>query len=113
MNLFASIRKGVQAIRDTLAYHKAMSQYAKTHTTCECCGAPRMLLRIRLEVHHKTPVHVAPDRATDPENMILLCSSCHFIVGHCGNWRSWNQAVVETAKMVRKAIVDYSQRVLK
>lgn len=112
MNFFASIRNGVQKIRDTWAYRKAMREYAKTVRHCEDCGAPKMLGRIRLEVHHRVPVHVAPERAADKANFICLCASCHFEDGHLGNYRAWNSNLDETIREKRRAWVAYQRREL-
>jgi hypothetical protein len=38
-------------------------------------------------VHHIIPVHVRPDLAADPDNLITLgASRCHLVIGHAGNW---------------------------
>jgi 5-methylcytosine-specific restriction endonuclease McrA len=39
---------------------------------CVHCGA-----RGRLEVDHKIPVRLAPERAFDLDNLQALCRSCH------------------------------------
>lgn len=39
---------------------------------CVCCGA-----RGRLEVDHKIPVRLAPDRAFELDNLQALCRPCH------------------------------------
>jgi hypothetical protein len=46
-----------------------------------------------LNVHHITPQSVAPELANVPANFIVLCRSCHFCVGHRGNWRTYNPDV--------------------
>jgi hypothetical protein len=49
---------------------------------CEWCGSER-----RLEVHHIQPQHVRPDLAMDTNNMVILCRTCHFTVGHKNDWK--------------------------
>lgn len=102
----------IQKVRDTWAYRMAMREYAKAHTVCECCGAPAMLMRIRIEVHHKIPVSVAPDRAADPANMIALCASCHFVHGHLRNWRAYNGNLTGMILELRRAWVALQERIL-
>lgn len=48
---------------------------------CALCGTSK-----DLEVHHLTPVHIAPELELDPANLITLCRHCHFEAGHLGNW---------------------------
>lgn len=46
--------------------------YRASHPLCEACGE-----RLSAEVHHRTPVSVAPERVFDPSNLIALCRGCH------------------------------------
>ena len=62
---------------------KAMEAHRRAHPDCAWCGHPATV------VHHLTPVHVMPDAASDPENMVSACAPCHFRVWHAGNWRRW------------------------
>lgn len=56
-----------------------------------CCGCGK---KDKLEVHHIEPVHVNPNRELDPSNLVTLCKSCHFTIGHLMDWSSWNIDVV-------------------
>jgi len=56
---------------------------------CLACGRRRWL-----QVHHRVPVHVAPERELDMGNLLTLCSRCHLLLGHLNNWRRYNKAVV-------------------
>jgi 5-methylcytosine-specific restriction endonuclease McrA len=63
---------------------KAMKAFASENTFCAWCGRTK-----RLQVHHIIPVSVAPERAADVTNMIMLCGKrCHITVGHAGHFRN-------------------------
>jgi len=61
-----------------------------------CCGCGR---KDKLEVHHIEPYHVNSNRELDPSNLITLCKSCHFIIGHLMDWSSWNIDVVSDCRV--------------
>jgi len=65
--------------------HKVMQQYRSEHTECAWCGRKK-----KLDVHHLVPVSVAPERADNYSNMIMLCRKpqCHLQIGHNGNYAS-------------------------
>ena len=69
--------------------------HLKTAGTCEACGSDKSL-----EVHHKQPFHDKPELELDPSNLITLCDgsiNCHLLVGHLGDWKSFNVDVVADA----------------
>ena len=53
------------------------------NSKCAWCGRDK-----KLEVHHIEPVSVAPHKAADQDNMIMLCRkpACHQVVGHEGDF---------------------------
>jgi hypothetical protein len=59
-----------------------------------------------LNVHHIIPFDVAvscgrPDLELDPRNMITLCEGAqnhHIVVGHHGDWQSYNRHVRSDAR---------------
>ena len=63
-----------------------MHRYKAAHPDCEVCGAKGGILK-PLDVHHVVPVSVAPDMATDTNNLITVCRNCHLWVCHAGNYR--------------------------
>ncbi len=69
-------------IRSTKQVKDAMQEYQQQHPKCEwdgCSGS--------VHVHHIIPVHIRPDLAANPDNMITLgASRCHLVIGHAGNW---------------------------
>lgn len=61
--------------------------------SCAVCEGQK-----RLEAHHIWPFHLRPDLELDPANLIPLCEgrasiNCHLIMGHLGNYRSFNLVV--------------------
>lgn len=93
-------------VRRAWKTRKAMNEYRERPENFECawCGRTK-----KLEVHHVEPVSVAPDKADDPGNMIMLCRkpNCHQIVGHDGDFGGrYVENVVEICD-------DANQRVVK
>ena len=80
------------------------AQKASRKQGCDWCGRNK-----KLKVHHIEPVSVAPDKADDTNNMIMLCRkpACHQIIGHDGDFGS---RYVENVKDICK---DSDQRVVK
>jgi len=74
----------------------ARAAWLKDHPACAATGSTA-----DIEVHHITPVHVAPDRELDPDNLITLCRPMHFWLGHGGDWRAYNPYVVFDAGSFR------------
>ena len=72
--------------------------YLSNHGSCAACGG-----NVKLEVHHMRTFHLHPELELDPTNFITLCESgdnglnCHLLVGHLGNFKSFNQNVVADA----------------
>jgi hypothetical protein len=77
---------------------RVRKQWLKDHPSCAACGETRSL-----EVHHKEPFHLHPEKELDPTNFITLCEIvsggvlCHLHVGHLGSWKSFNVNVVQDA----------------
>lgn len=93
-------------VRGAWATRKSMNAFRAMPENQECawCGRDKIL-----EAHHIEPVSVAPDKAADHNNMIMLCRklACHQVVGHDGDFGG---RYVENVK----AICDNkSQRVLR
>jgi hypothetical protein len=69
-------------IRSNRQVKDAMEAYRKLHQRCEwdgCSGS--------VHVHHIVPVHIRPDLAANPDNLITLgASRCHLVIGHAGSW---------------------------
>lgn len=85
----------VTNVRHVYRVRKAMRLFKATHGSCAWCGRTK-----GIHVHHVLPVKTHPWLADDGErNMISLCGKrCHLTLGHLGNWRTSNQAVVRTCK---------------
>lgn len=75
-------------------WNKIRKQHLEDHPFCSGCKTKN-----KLEVHHIEPYHVNPDRELDPSNLITLCKSCHFTIGHLMDWTSWNVDVVDDCRV--------------
>lgn len=75
------------------AFRKA---WLRDNPLCAACGTA-----LNLEVHHIIPVHVASNGELSESNVLTLCDgptrSCHWHIGHCYNWRGWNNDVISDA----------------
>ena len=61
-----------QKIRHTREYQEFKERVMKReHGVCQLCDKPAV------DVHHKIPLDIAPELATDDSNGIALCLSCH------------------------------------
>lgn len=80
----------VQNVRKLPEVRRAMREHDEKHPACSWC------YKIPSDVHHIEPVHVNPDRAGDPSNLISLCRTCHYTIGHGGrSWKDYNERVRE------------------
>lgn len=61
---------------------------------------------VNLNRHHVIPQLAAPERKNDPTNLIVLCRSCHQVIGHKNNFRKFNPYVSEICKKYGGAPVD-------
>jgi 5-methylcytosine-specific restriction enzyme A len=65
------------------------------HPTCAVCGSMK-----DRNVHHRQPFHVKPELELEPTNLITLCRTCHFLIGHLKSWKSWNVNVEEDSSHI-------------
>ena len=75
------------------------SNWIEVNPFCVSCEAIT-----NLSVHHIEPFHLNPQKELDLTNLITLCETpsrnCHLIVGHGGNWKTWNPDVRSDAKYI-------------
>lgn len=73
---------------------------------CRACGCSKVNL---LNVHHILPFHLYPEFELNRGNLVTLCEknscNCHFVFGHCMDWRSYNPTVVKDVKIILKRIM--------
>ncbi|GAH42600.1 unnamed protein product [marine sediment metagenome] len=81
---------------------KSKRLYRNTHPICELCGLRHTFFGKKLDVHHRRPVHVDKSKACDQKNFVTLCRPHHFTVGHLGNFKDYNKAVMSTIKALKK-----------
>jgi 5-methylcytosine-specific restriction protein A len=81
-------------------------RHLKLHPSCLVCGATDYV-----EVHHRWPVHLFPDRELDPESLSTLCTkgpgfNCHLVAGHGGNWHDYMPDPVAAALALRAILAS-------
>lgn len=76
-------------------------RHLERHQKCLACGT-----HLDLEVHHIADFSTYPHLELDPDNLVTLCgqdgNGCHLRLGHHGNWRKINPAVVFDALVGRR-----------
>jgi hypothetical protein len=73
---------------------RAKAAHRAAHPPCAVCLCPRdPVTGKQNDVHHVVPVHVDPERAADPTNLVTLCRLHHFLVGHLRSWKLHNPNV--------------------
>jgi len=81
-------------------WSKVRKEFLKTNQRCAACGSDT-----DLEVHHIIPVHINPELELNSDNFITLCGrSCHLLMGHLMDFRSWNPSVVEDSARINLSI---------
>lgn len=65
---------------------------------CQVCGGT-----LELSVHHIYPYHLFPELELSLGNLITLCEAnkCHFIYGHCKDWKAYNPTVIDDCSKFR------------
>jgi hypothetical protein len=83
-------------------WDKVQRAFRTAHPRCAACDETA-----EVDVHHKFPFHYVvacgrPDLELDPRNLVTLCTrrGCqhHLLLGHLGNWESYNPAVTSFIK---------------
>jgi hypothetical protein len=83
---------------------KAKRKHRKANPLCAVTGIKASFWGRNHDVHHRLPVHVRPDLACDPDNLITLCRDMHWMVGHCGtSWKDYNSNIDQTIVEIRAA----------
>lgn len=108
------MNRTIKAIKDKLqgkipklqrrasAWPALRKSHLKSNPSCTVCGGTN-----KLEVHHRQPFHLFPQRELDPSNLVTLCESkkdgynCHLFVGHMGNYSCYNERIDPTIDFVK------------
>jgi hypothetical protein len=87
---------------------RAKAACRKASPRCAACCCPKdPVTGKQNDVHHILPVHLRPDLAADPANLVTLCRLHHWLCGHRGvSWKAHNFAVSGTCEKLRKIYLD-------
>ena len=66
---------------------------------CQMCGYAK-----NLEVHHALPWHTFPELRYRQDNLMTLCSACHFRFGHHQNWKTFNISIFRLAHQTQSML---------
>lgn len=87
---------------------KAKRAHRNALPLCVVCNRPpKFWGRKSNDVHHIRPVHLYPELACDPSNLITLCRVHHFTLGHFGNWKSWNSEIELLIRIERQNYLSF------
>lgn len=78
-------------------WEQVRKDHLSVNGCCVACGGV-----LDLNVHHIRPYHLYPHLELDYNNLLTLCNHparlCHFRVGHCHKWESYNPSVIKDAR---------------
>ena len=101
MQIVKTVWREFKKNRRSPAWRKVRAEHIERHNECAACGSKWLL-----QVHHIVPFHEDPALELDPDNLITLCAAtCHLAIGHGGDFKFFNRAVVWMAKQARKGLV--------
>jgi len=83
-------------------WSRVRNAYIAEHNECAACGRTS-----DLQIHHIRPFNKFPELELDTGNLITLCVSgcnCHLSIGHGGNFKYYNENVVEDCKYFRRLV---------
>lgn len=90
-------------VPDTVVSAKWMYTQLPMHD-CSFCGS-----KVNLNRHHIIPQLAAPQLINERTNLIVLCRSCHQVVGHKNNWKRFNPYVKEICDRYGGPPIDSKQ----
>lgn len=94
--MLRAVRLWLLGTRRSVHWPAVRHHHLAVEPACAACGVTK-----RVEVHHVLPVHVWPQYELDEGNLITLCRSHHFSLGHNRSWTNWNVYVRREARTMR------------
>lgn len=80
----------IQGGKRSPSWHTLRNNFL-TNKRCAVCNSDK-----DLEAHHKKPFHEHPELELDENNLVALCSRCHFAIGHLFNYSMYNHDIDNT-----------------
>jgi hypothetical protein len=90
--MFSYLRKLLGAEYGVLrssGWGRVRANWIKNNPKCLACGTIH-----NLDVHHIKPYHLFPELELDTANLVTLCRTHHYQIGHFKDWRKYNIDVV-------------------
>ena len=84
---------------------RVRAKFLVNHGECVACGATK-----QLEAHHKVPFYVDQSLELEEKNLIVLCRTCHFMIGHLKDWSRYNVSVDDDAIAFRRKILNFEAK---
>lgn len=79
---------------------KIRKEWLRGNPTCAVCKKKART------PHHKKPVHLFPEEELNFNNLVTLCSTCHLLIGHLKNYRSYNKDIDIDIPIWNKKIIQ-------
>jgi 5-methylcytosine-specific restriction protein A len=99
------IRKPVGQARSG-QWARVRRQHLERWNWCAACGR-----KDNLEAHHIVPFFIDPTQELTADNIITLCrTTCHLLIGHLGDWSSYNPQVRADADRLLQKIKTRPER---
>lgn len=76
-------------------WHTLRNKHIEDNPSCICCGKID-----QQEVHHISPVSIAPELELEPSNLVTMCERCHLVIGHLNDWKKYNPSVVQDSALL-------------
>ena len=73
--------------------------HLRLEAVCQVCGTKK-----DLDVHHLIPFSWDASKELDTDNLITLCRTHHFLVGHLTDWKSYNPQCEPDCEIWRRKI---------
>lgn len=69
--------------------------------TCKYCEG----IGGHLHAHHKIPYWVKPEAFLDVDNLVTVCTNCHFDKAHKGNWSKFDESLIDQ-RLIKRYSLD-------
>lgn len=69
--------------------------------TCKYCGC----MGGHLHAHHKIPFWISEKAFLDPDNLVTVCTKCHFEKAHKNNWSKFDETLIDD-RLIKRYKLD-------
>jgi 5-methylcytosine-specific restriction endonuclease McrA len=81
-----------------IAEFKPIRNYVFNRDNYKCCYCEE---KGHLHAHHIIPYWVLNEAYLDTDNLVTVCSDCHFVYAHLGNWHKFDINLITETLVIR------------